>query len=145
MAMSCLLWLIVLWHLSKATKLFLIACVHYNYKWVANSILDFQISSSEVMNQNIHTQLCMNVKTRHHHMNYLTLDFQFFSFIFVPCKCYLQKVAPQKFWSLFSFFGCYLQKVAQQKSWNIFFLFLEPQPWISPKMCLKFVFLGQKV
>jgi hypothetical protein len=46
MAMSCLLWLVVLWHLSKAIRLFLISCVHYNYKWVANWIVDFQISSS---------------------------------------------------------------------------------------------------
>jgi len=46
MAMSCLLQLIVLWHLSKATMLFLVTCVHYNYKWVTNSIVDFQISSS---------------------------------------------------------------------------------------------------
>jgi hypothetical protein len=77
-AMSCFLWLNVLWHLSKAIKLFLIACVHYNYKWVANSVLDFQISSNEVINQNIHTQLCMNVKTHHHHMNYLKLDYSIF-------------------------------------------------------------------
>jgi hypothetical protein len=46
MAMSCLLQLIILWHLSKATRLFLIACVHYNYKRVTNSIIGFQISSS---------------------------------------------------------------------------------------------------
>jgi hypothetical protein len=32
MAMSCLLQLIVLWHFYKATKLFLVACVHYNCK-----------------------------------------------------------------------------------------------------------------
>jgi hypothetical protein len=32
MAMSCLLLLTVLWHLSKAIRLFLVACVHYNYK-----------------------------------------------------------------------------------------------------------------
>jgi hypothetical protein len=32
MAMSCLLQLTVLWHLSKETRLFLVAYVHYNYK-----------------------------------------------------------------------------------------------------------------
>jgi hypothetical protein len=32
MAMSCLLQLIVLLHLFKTTRLFLVACVHYNYK-----------------------------------------------------------------------------------------------------------------
>jgi hypothetical protein len=47
MAMSHLLQLIVLWHLSKASRLVLVACVHYNYKWVANSIVHFQISSSD--------------------------------------------------------------------------------------------------
>jgi hypothetical protein len=46
MTMSCLLQLIVLWHLSKVTMCFLVACVHYNYKGVANSIVDFQMSSS---------------------------------------------------------------------------------------------------
>jgi len=45
---SCLLQLIVLWHLSKATRVFLLACVHYNHKWIANLVIDFQISSSEV-------------------------------------------------------------------------------------------------
>jgi hypothetical protein len=45
-AMSCLLWLTILWHLSKATMLVLVACVHYNYKWITNSIVHFQISSS---------------------------------------------------------------------------------------------------
>jgi hypothetical protein len=51
MAMSCLLQFIILWHLSKVTILFLVvvlvACVHYNYKWVANLVVDFQISSNE--------------------------------------------------------------------------------------------------
>jgi len=28
-----------------------------------------------VINQNILTQLCMNVKTHHHHMNYLKLNY----------------------------------------------------------------------
>jgi len=46
-AMSCLFQLTILWHLSKATRVFLIACVHYNYKWVANSIIDFQFFSSD--------------------------------------------------------------------------------------------------
>jgi hypothetical protein len=32
MAMSCLLQLTILWHLSKAIRLFLVVCVHYNYK-----------------------------------------------------------------------------------------------------------------
>jgi hypothetical protein len=49
MAMSCLLQLIVLWHLSKTTRLFLIACVHDNYKWVTNLVIDFQISFSDPM------------------------------------------------------------------------------------------------
>jgi hypothetical protein len=30
------------------------------------------------MNENIHTQLCMNVKTHHYHMNYLKLDYLIF-------------------------------------------------------------------
>jgi hypothetical protein len=47
MAMSCLLQLTILWHLSKRTRLFLVTCVHYNYKWIANSIIDFQFSSSD--------------------------------------------------------------------------------------------------
>jgi hypothetical protein len=47
MSISSLSWLTVLWHLSKTTKVFLVACVHYNYKWVTNSIFDFQVSSSE--------------------------------------------------------------------------------------------------
>ncbi len=41
-------WDHVLWHLSKATKLFLVTCVHYNYKWVTNIVIDFQISLSEM-------------------------------------------------------------------------------------------------
>jgi hypothetical protein len=53
MAMPCLLWLIVLWHLSMATRLFLVACVYCNYKWVANSIIDFQISFSVICVINI--------------------------------------------------------------------------------------------
>jgi hypothetical protein len=32
--------------LSKTIVLFLVACVHYNYKWVTNSIVHFQIFSS---------------------------------------------------------------------------------------------------
>jgi hypothetical protein len=47
MAMSCFLQLTVLHHLSKATKLFLVTCVHYNYKLVANLVINFQISSSD--------------------------------------------------------------------------------------------------
>jgi hypothetical protein len=39
MAMSCLLWLIVLLHLSIPTRLFLVACVHYDYKWITNVLL----------------------------------------------------------------------------------------------------------
>ncbi len=46
-AMSCLLQLIVLWHLFKTTRLFLVKCVHNNYKWVANLVVAFQISSNE--------------------------------------------------------------------------------------------------
>jgi len=48
MAMPCLLGLTILWHLSKATRLFLVACVHYNYKWIANLVVDFQISSNVI-------------------------------------------------------------------------------------------------
>jgi hypothetical protein len=48
MAMPCLLQLIVLWHLSKATKLFLVTCVHYNYQWVINLVIDFQKNSNEL-------------------------------------------------------------------------------------------------
>jgi hypothetical protein len=48
MAMSCLLRIIVLWHLSKATKLFLISCVHYNYKCVTNLVVDFQFFSTVI-------------------------------------------------------------------------------------------------
>ncbi len=47
--MSCILQLTILWHLSKATRLFLVTCVHYNYKWVTNSIIDFQNSSSDII------------------------------------------------------------------------------------------------
>ncbi len=46
MAMSCLLRLIILWHLSSIARLFLITCVHNNYKWVANLVVDFQIPFS---------------------------------------------------------------------------------------------------
>jgi hypothetical protein len=46
MPMSCFLQLTVLWHLSKVTKLFSVTCVHYNYKCVANLIVDFQKNSS---------------------------------------------------------------------------------------------------
>jgi hypothetical protein len=48
MAMSCLLQVTVLWHLSRAIKLFLITCVYYNYKRVANLVIDFQIYSSDI-------------------------------------------------------------------------------------------------
>ncbi len=48
MAMSCFLRLTILWHLSKATRLFLVTCVHYNYKWVTNLVIDFQFSSSDI-------------------------------------------------------------------------------------------------
>jgi cytochrome b561 len=44
-----------------------------------NSFLEFLgIFAFLVINQNIHTQLCMNVKRHHHHMNYLTLDYSVF-------------------------------------------------------------------
>jgi hypothetical protein len=45
MATSRLLQLTILWHLSKATRIFLITCVHYNHKWITNSIIDYPISS----------------------------------------------------------------------------------------------------
>jgi hypothetical protein len=41
------------------------------------------------INQNINTQLCVNVKTHHHHMNDLNWTIQFFSLNFVSNKCYL--------------------------------------------------------
>jgi hypothetical protein len=56
----------------------------------------------------------MNVKTHHRHMNYFKLNFQFFSLKLVSSKCYLQKSNPTKIL-------------------ESFFLFLEPQPWISPQ------------
>jgi hypothetical protein len=60
-----------------------------------NSFLEFLgISTFFAINQNIHTQLCMNVKTHHQHMNYLKLNYSIFSLKFVSSKCYLQKVAP---------------------------------------------------
>jgi hypothetical protein len=46
------------------------------------------------INQNIHTQLCMNVKI--HHCHTLNWADQFFSFKFVSSTCHLQKVTPQK-------------------------------------------------
>ncbi len=67
-----------------------------------------------VINQNIYTQLCMNVKTHHHQMYYFKLEYKnFVTSKFVSNKCYLQKITPQK-------------------SWNPFPFFLEPQPWINP-------------
>jgi hypothetical protein len=58
-----------------------------------------------VINQNIYTQLCMNVKTHHHQIYYFKLDYIiFFTSKFVSNKCYLQKVAQQKSWNPFSFF-----------------------------------------
>jgi hypothetical protein len=44
-----------------------------------------------VINKNIHTKLCMNVKTHHCHMNYLNWTIQYLSLKFVSSKCYLQK------------------------------------------------------
>jgi len=43
MAMSCLVWLIILLHLSKVSKLVLVISVHYNYKWIVNPIVGFNI------------------------------------------------------------------------------------------------------
>jgi hypothetical protein len=48
MAMSCLLRLTTLRHLSKAIRLFLITCVHYNSKWIANLVVDFQIYFTDI-------------------------------------------------------------------------------------------------
>jgi hypothetical protein len=48
------------------------------------------------INQNMHKQLCMNVKTHHYHINYLKLNDQFFSLRFASSKYYLQKVIPLK-------------------------------------------------
>jgi hypothetical protein len=39
--------------LSKATKLFLVASIHYNYNLVANLVIDFQISSNEGINNHL--------------------------------------------------------------------------------------------
>jgi hypothetical protein len=52
-------------NLAKKTCL----VVHWNSFW---DFLGF--STFMAINQNIHTQLCMNVKSRHCHMNYLKLD-----------------------------------------------------------------------
>jgi hypothetical protein len=41
-AMPCLLQLTILWHLSKATRLFLVACVHYNYNESQIQLLIFK-------------------------------------------------------------------------------------------------------
>jgi hypothetical protein len=49
-----------------------------------------------VTNQEIDMQLCTHVKNHHHHMNYLKLTIQFFSFKFISNKCYLQKVTLRK-------------------------------------------------
>jgi hypothetical protein len=38
----------------------------------------FEFFAFLAMNENIHTQLCMNVKTHHYHMNYLKLDYLIF-------------------------------------------------------------------
>jgi hypothetical protein len=48
MAMPCLLRLTILWHLSKATRLLLVTCVHFNYKWITNLVVDFQISFNAI-------------------------------------------------------------------------------------------------
>ncbi len=56
------------------------------------------------INQNIRTQLCMNVKIHHYHMNYFKLEYLIFSLKFISDKFYLQKVTPQKSWNPFSFF-----------------------------------------
>ncbi len=41
----------------------------------SNSFLEFLgIYAFLVINQNIHTQFCMNVNIHHHHMNYFKLD-----------------------------------------------------------------------
>jgi hypothetical protein len=47
-----------------------------------NSFLQYlRIFSFLVINKNIHTQLCINVKTHHHHMNYLTFGLFNFSYL----------------------------------------------------------------
>jgi hypothetical protein len=49
MAMSCLWWLTIFWYLSQTIRLFLLTCVHYNYKWIANPIVDFQFSFNVIL------------------------------------------------------------------------------------------------
>jgi hypothetical protein len=49
---SCLLWLVVIWHLALATREILIANVHYDWKWATNLIVIFQISSN-IFNEKI--------------------------------------------------------------------------------------------
>jgi hypothetical protein len=46
-----------------------------------------------VINQNIHTQLCLNMKIHHHHINDLKLDYLIFLIYIFKNKYYLQKVA----------------------------------------------------
>jgi hypothetical protein len=47
----------------------------YPLKLILNFFEIFCISN---YNKNIHTQLCINVKTHHHHTNYLKLDYSIF-------------------------------------------------------------------
>jgi len=55
-----------------------------------------------IINQNIHTQLCMNVKTHHHHMNYLKLNYSIFLTWIFSIKCLLLKFV-SSVWVLFPF------------------------------------------
>jgi hypothetical protein len=58
------------------------------------------------INQNIHTQLNMNVKTHHYHMNYLkSKTNQNFSLNFVSSKYYLLKINSQKLRVILAFFN----------------------------------------
>jgi len=67
-----------------------------------NSFLNFlRIYVFRAINQNIHTQLCMNVKTHHHHMNYFKLDYLNLFQVNVICKKWPHK-SP---WILSPFFG----------------------------------------
>jgi len=49
------------------------------------------------INQNVDSQLCMDVKTHHLHMNYLKLDYLFFLIKFVSNKMLFAKSTPQMF------------------------------------------------
>jgi hypothetical protein len=80
------------------------------FGWPLKLILGF--FTFLAINQNIHTQLCINVKTHHCHMNYFKLDYS-------------------SFFHLNLFQVNVICKSSPMKILESFFLFLEPQMWIS--------------